>query len=159
MGEWANPPKEVYFRLSWIGHQSTNFRKEIIRVIDKGFFNVNTRVVFTTNRALSGRAKDTLPTTSLSSVVYEYTCRCERAYVGRTSQCLSERIKQHVPATLLQARPVLRKAKTYWLPFLLLNLPISQLFRIIIIIYYYYYYYWSWKVPEGQERASSAVTF
>ena len=108
----ADPPKEVYFRLPWIGHQSTNFRKEITRAIDKGFFHVNTRVIFTTNRAFAGRAKDILPTTSLSSVVYEYTCRCERAYVGRTSQCLSERIKQHVPATLLQARPVLRKAKS-----------------------------------------------
>ena len=49
---------------------------------------------------------------SLSFVVYEYMCRCERAYIGRTSQCLSERIKQHVLATLLQARPVLRKAKS-----------------------------------------------
>ena len=33
----ADPPKEVYIRLPWLGHQSTNFRKEITRPMDKGF--------------------------------------------------------------------------------------------------------------------------
>ena len=99
---------------SSVSYTGTNFRKEITRAIDKGFFNVNTRGIFTSNRALSssGRAKNILLTTSPSSVVYEYTCHCERKYVGRMSQCLSERIKQHVPATFLQAQPGLRKAKS-----------------------------------------------
>ena len=102
-------PKEIYIRLPWIGPHSTTFRREIRQAIDKGFSNVKTMVLFTTQRAFSGRVKDVLPVTSQSSIVYMYTCRCARTYIGKTSQCLSERIKQHVPAKLLATPPVLRK--------------------------------------------------
>ena len=64
-------------------------------------------------RAFSGKAKDVLPDTSKSSVMhYEYRCRCEWAYIGKTVQRLSERIKQHIPIKLLETPPVLRGAKT-----------------------------------------------
>ena len=46
--------------------------------------------------------KDVLPTTLKSSVVYEYSCLCNSRYVGRTSQRLQDRIKQHVPKWLQQ---------------------------------------------------------
>ena len=46
--------------------------------------------------------KDVLPTTLKSSVVYEYSCHCDSRYVGRTSQRLQDRIKQHVPKWLQQ---------------------------------------------------------
>ena len=31
------------------------------------------------------------------SVVYEFSCRCEARYAGRTTKRLADRIKQHVP--------------------------------------------------------------
>ena len=37
-----------------------------------------------------------------NSVVYEYSCHCDSRYVGRTSQQLQDRIKQHVPKWLQQ---------------------------------------------------------
>ena len=33
-------------------------------------------------------------------VVYEFSCRCEARYVGRTTQRLEDRIKQHVPTSI-----------------------------------------------------------
>ena len=39
---------------------------------------------------------------SESFVLYEYKCHCDSRYVGRTSQRLQDRIKQHVPQWLRQ---------------------------------------------------------
>ena len=33
-------------------------------------------------------------------VVYEFSCRCEARYLGRTTQRLADRIKQHVPMSI-----------------------------------------------------------
>ena len=33
--------------------------------------------------------------------MYKFTCRCDAVYVGRTSQRLEDRVKQHVPKCLL----------------------------------------------------------
>ena len=49
---------------------------------------------------LTPTLKDAVPTTQISNVIYEYTCRCDARYVGRTSQRLVDRIKQHVPSTI-----------------------------------------------------------
>ena len=69
------------------------------------------RVIFTTSRAFSGKAKDVLPAMSKSSVVYEFRCSCGLAYIGETIQRLSERIKQHVPNKLLLPKPALQSIK------------------------------------------------
>ena len=37
-----------------------------------------------------------------SNIVYQFLCHCNSRYVGRTSQRLQQRIKQHVPKNLLQ---------------------------------------------------------
>ena len=68
-------------------------------------YAVRLRVVYRTLRAFS-LPKDKLPTHSLSNVVYLYECRqCESRYVGRTTQHLSERMKQHVPKHLVESSP------------------------------------------------------
>ena len=46
---------------------------------------------------LSVARKDVLPTIQKSFVIYEHKCHCDSRYVGRTSQRLQDRIKQHVP--------------------------------------------------------------
>ena len=38
-----------------------------------------------------------LPASLLSNVVYNFSCHCDSRYVGRTSQRLQDRIRQHVP--------------------------------------------------------------
>ena len=64
------------------------------------FSTVQPRVIFTTRRILPAIHKDVLPASQLSMVVYQYVCRCKCRYVGRTSQCLQDRICQHVPKTI-----------------------------------------------------------
>ena len=49
---------------------------------------------------LPSAKKDSVPTTQKSCVVYEFSCRCEARYVGRTTQRLADRIKQHVPTSI-----------------------------------------------------------
>ena len=41
-----------------------------------------------------------VPTKQKSSVIYEFTCQCDSGYVGRTTQRLGDRIKQHVPSNI-----------------------------------------------------------
>ena len=93
----------AFLQLPWIGRQSMRFRTEIADVITKAFPKVKPMVVFTTSKAFSGREKDVLPTTSRSSIIYEFTCRCDRTYVGKTIQLLGERIKQHIPDRLFMS--------------------------------------------------------
>ena len=52
-------------------------------------------LIFTTY-AFRKVAKESLPTTTKRSVIYYYACACEAAYVGKTTQQLTERIKQHI---------------------------------------------------------------
>ena len=63
---------------------------------------------FTSQRMLPVARKDDLPTTQESSVIYEHKCHSDSRYVGRTSQRLQDRIKQHVPQWL---RPQLTRGR------------------------------------------------
>ena len=68
----------------------------------KAVNSVTNRVVFTSKRMLSLTRKDVLPTTLKSSLIYEYSCHCDSRYVGKTTQRLQDRIKQHVSKCLQQ---------------------------------------------------------
>ena len=57
----------------------------------------NGRVVFTTWPLLSATKKDVLPAHYRNNFIYQFVCYWDSRYVGRTSQNLQERIKQHVP--------------------------------------------------------------
>ena len=59
---------------------------------------VKSRVVYSTRVMLPSAKKDSVPTTLKSCVAYEFSCRCEARYVGRTTQRLADRIK-HVPTS------------------------------------------------------------
>ena len=55
-----------------------------------------------TRQLLPAAKKDVLPALHESNIVYQFLCHCDSQYVGRTSQRLQQRIKQHVPKTILQ---------------------------------------------------------
>ena len=63
---------------------------------------INTRVT------LPSAKKDCVPTTQKSCIVYECSCGCEAWYVGRTTQKIADRIKQHVPTSIK------KKSNTVW---------------------------------------------
>ena len=58
------------------------------------------RAVYNTRVMLPSANKDSVPTTQNSCIVYEFSCRCEARYVGRTTQRLTDRIKQYVPTSI-----------------------------------------------------------
>ena len=92
----------VYLRVPWIGKPSTNLEKEVITAVESCYGSVSTRLVVTSKRILPVARKDVLPTTQKRFVIYEYKCHCDSRYVGRTSQRLQNRIKQHVLQWLRQ---------------------------------------------------------
>ena len=47
------------------------------------------------------RAQDALPIHDKSNVIYNFECRCGSRYMGKTIQRLEARIKQHIPAYVL----------------------------------------------------------
>ena len=102
LGTRVDDRHHVSLRLPWIGSKSVEFGKAIRGAIRSGFPTTSARVVFTTQHAFSGRGKDVLPPLEKSLLVYDYKCCCGRAYIGKTTQRLSERIKQHVPDKLFQ---------------------------------------------------------
>ena len=89
--------------LPWIANRSTEFCRSIKQAVQKAFTRTVPRVIFTTSPAFSGRAKDVLPIMAKSCIVYEFKCRCKQAYIGKTTQRLSDRVNQHIPAKLLQS--------------------------------------------------------
>ena len=58
---------------------------------------------------LPSAKKDCVPTTQKSCTVYEFSCRCEARYVGRTTQRLADRIKQHVPTSIRKKSNTVRE--------------------------------------------------
>ena len=94
----------VYLRIPWKGNISKLWDKQVRAAISKCYNAALPRVVFITKPLLPSSNKDVLPTLSRSNVIYKYSCRCDAAYVGRTSQRLGDRAKQHAPPTLVHPK-------------------------------------------------------
>ena len=54
------------------------------------------------SKLLPASKKHVLPTFYQSNIIYQFLCHCDSRYVGRTFQRLQQRIKQHMPKTILQ---------------------------------------------------------
>ena len=89
-----------YLHIPWIGNVSMKFEKQITSAAKRCFFLVETRVIFNTRQLLPAIKEDVLPFHHHSNVIYQFVCHCDSRYVGRTSQRLEERIKQHVPRSI-----------------------------------------------------------
>ena len=68
-------------------------------------FSVEPRVILNTRSSYQRFEKDMLPFHHHSNVIYQSVCHCDSRYVGRTSQRLEERIKQHVPRSIANLLP------------------------------------------------------
>ena len=62
---------------------------------------------------LPAAKKDELPANQISMVIYEYVCHCDSRYVGRTTQTLQDRIKQHVPKAIRQRTTLTQEQETH----------------------------------------------
>ena len=65
--------------------------------VEKCFFAVKQRISFTFRPLFPAIKKNVLPALLSSNVVYNFLRHCDSRYVGRTSQRLQDRIRQHVP--------------------------------------------------------------
>ena len=83
--------------MPWIGNISLKFENKIKSSVKHCFRAFEPRVLFSTRKIFPFIYKDAVPSIQQSMVVYEYVCRFDCRYVGRTSLRLDERINQHVP--------------------------------------------------------------
>lgn len=100
----------VYLKLPWIGQiAETHYERELKNITEKTFRSAKLRCIFSTRTILAPTPKDSLPAFSTSSVIYEFKCECDSRYVGRTSQRLGDRVKQHIPSTIRNQTLPMRK--------------------------------------------------
>ena len=100
------------FTQDWVLSLDINrfqIENQINKAITSCFYAVKPRVVYSTRAMLPSAKKDSVPTTQKSCVVYEFSCRCEARYVGRTTQRLADRIKQHVPTSIRKKSNTVRE--------------------------------------------------
>ena len=77
--------------------RTTHYKQRIKAAVARCYPTVSLRVILSSKPILPSARKDVLPTMNRSNLIYEFTCHCDRRYVGRTSQRLWTRIRQHVP--------------------------------------------------------------
>ena len=99
----SSPKKcPVYHHLPWLGNISMRYEAQTKKAVKRCYFAVEPCIVYTTRQLLPEAQKNVLPASHQSNIVYQFLCHCDSRCVGRTSQRLQQRIKQHVPKTILQ---------------------------------------------------------
>ena len=93
-------PCPLYVKLPWIGERSIVFQKQLQAIVQICFGPGSLRVCHSTKSLMKFNIKAPLPTLARSKVVYMFKCLCEKRYVGRTEQRLTDRINQHVPLAI-----------------------------------------------------------
>ena len=102
-------PRNIFVELMQLATSSVefSFNSNMHRQIDGvamgsplGPALANIFVIFNTRQLLPAIKKDVLPFHHHSNVIYQFVCHCDSRYVGRTSQRLEKRIKQHVPRSI-----------------------------------------------------------
>ena len=85
----------------FLGVVSNRFEKQVTSSVEHCYFTAEPHVVSKTSHQLLLVAnKDVLPALQNSNVIYQFSFHCDSRYVGRTSQKLQDRIKQHVPKSI-----------------------------------------------------------
>ena len=92
----------VYLHLPWLDNVSMRYEMQSKTTVKHCYFAVELRIVDASRQFLPAAQKDVLLASHQSNIVYQFLCHCNSRYVGRTSQRLQQRIKQHVPKTIFQ---------------------------------------------------------
>ena len=103
----------VYLRAPWIGSASQQLEHQVKSAVQNCYGAVSPRLIFSSQCMLPAAKKDVLPANQRSMVIYEYVCHCDSRYVGRTTQRLQERIKQHVPKAIRQKTTLTQEQGTH----------------------------------------------
>ena len=92
----------VYLHLPWLSNLSMRYEMQIKTAVKRCYFVVEPCIVYTIRQLLPAAQKDVLSAFHQSNIVFQFLCHCDSRYMGRTSQRLQQRIRQHVPKTILQ---------------------------------------------------------
>ena len=103
----------MYLTAPWIGSASQQLEHQVKSAVQNCYGAVSPRLIFSSQCILPAAKKDVLPANQRSMVIYEYVCHCDSQYVGRTTQRLQERIKQHVPKAIRQKTTLTQKRGTH----------------------------------------------
>ena len=90
----------VFIKLPWMGKVFNDIERKTKNNMDNLFFAINVIFIFSKRTILPPTPKKSLPTQLLGNEIYEYKCECDARYIGRASQRLGDRIKQHVPTSI-----------------------------------------------------------
>ena len=96
-------PRPVYVRVPWRGDGiSERLQIKVHDTTHKAYPVCQTRVIFISKPMFPKCCKEILTTHQQSNMIYLFSCRCARRYVGKTTQRPETRAKRHVPASLLR---------------------------------------------------------
>ena len=79
-----------------------SFKRRIFSVTKSAVPMCQPTCCFTSWQMFNTNGKDVLPAEKINNIIYLFTCDCGHRYVGKTTQRLEERVKQHVPGDLVQ---------------------------------------------------------
>ena len=103
----------MYLGAPWIGSASQQLEHQVKSAVQNCYGAVSPRLIFSSQCMLPTAKKDVLPANQRTMVIYEYVCHCDSRYVGRTTQRLQERIKQHVPKAIKQKNTLTQELGTH----------------------------------------------
>ena len=91
--------ERVELNLPFKGSNSANLlRKKLVEIVRKSYPTVKTSVIFFhQSQPFPIKNRDLQ---KASNIIYKFTCGCGSSYVGKTTQRLKTRIRQHVPVAL-----------------------------------------------------------
>ena len=93
--------KSIYIQLPFKGDLAGEIiHQRLYRSLSQTFNAATLRCSFYSSPLVFLNLKDRLPVHDQSMLVYSFSCCCTAEYVGRTTRCLSKRIKEHHPAWL-----------------------------------------------------------
>ena len=92
----------VAFIRSLLPQTSMPFKRKIMHLASTFAPQCSAIWCFTPKKMLSTTNKDVLPMTAFINVIYLFTCACGHRYIGKTTQRLGDRMKQHIPDSLVQ---------------------------------------------------------
>ena len=87
----------IYLKLPYIGMAPKRFRIAVQRAIHNGYHNARPVIIFKARKMLPNSSKYVRPLLATSNVIYKFVYCCDNSYLGRTTQRLGSRIRQHVP--------------------------------------------------------------
>ena len=87
-------------QLPWIEKIFLKFENQIKSAVQKCYGAVDPRVIFSTTKLLPAIHKDALQSAHQSMVEYQYVCRFDCRYVGRSSKRWHDGIAQYIPKSI-----------------------------------------------------------